>query len=256
MPAKEHQFFRKSRGLIRISDTFNGELQLPKCILQNVLFYFGAIRSPDKHKMRGLTGRFFFQINRHATCRSFPNFEEISITRNGIAHLRHFAPCRRTRRPSGSGSSDCLWLNGIMKRIVILLADDNGAERSGLRKILELEYDLEVIGEAKDGCQAVGMVNKLRPALVLMDVAMPLFNGLQATSRILNADPAAKVLIFSAHSDDAYIVEAINSGATGYLMKQTAADSVCSAIRKVRKRNTFSGRSIPGRLNKGNKKNR
>jgi DNA-binding NarL/FixJ family response regulator len=141
-----------------------------------------------------------------------------------------------------------------MKRITILLADDKGVECSGFRKILELKYDLEVIGEAKDGCQAVEMVNKLRPALVLMDVAMPLFNGLQATSRILNAAPDTKVLIFSAHSDDAYIVATTNSGATGYLMKQITADSVCSAIRKARKRNTFFSPSIPGRLHKGNQK--
>ena len=182
--------------------------------------------------------------------------EEISITQtqNGVANLHHFVLRSGMRCPSGSASSDCLWRNRIMKRIIVLLADDNRVVRREFRKTLELEYDLEVIGEAKDDCQAVAMVNKLRPALVLMDVAMPLFNGLQATSRILNAVPATKVLIFSAHSDEAYIVEAINSGATGYLMKQTAADSVCSAIREVRKRNTFFNPSIPAGSTKGIKK--
>jgi DNA-binding NarL/FixJ family response regulator len=113
-----------------------------------------------------------------------------------------------------------------------------------------------VVGEAKNGCQAVDMVKKLRPALVLMDVAMPLLNGLQATCQILKAFPATKVLILSAHSDDAYIIEAINSGAMGYLIKQTAAESVCSAIREVHKGNTFFSPSIPRRLHKRNGKSR
>jgi DNA-binding NarL/FixJ family response regulator len=137
-----------------------------------------------------------------------------------------------------------------MKRITILLADDNRVGQGKFRTILEPEYDIEVIGEAKDGGQAVDMVNKLRPALVLMDVAMPLFNGLQATCQILNADPTAKVLIFSAYSDDVYILEANQSGATGYLMKQTAANSVGSAIREVRKRKTLFNRPITNHLHK------
>src|ERR1700687_2172243 len=102
-----------------------------------------------------------------------------------------------------------------MKRITVLLADDNGLVRTVFRKILELQDDLEVVGEAKNGRQAVAMVKKLRPALVLMDVAMPLLNGLQATCQILKAFPATKVLMLSAHSDDAYVEDATNSGAMG-----------------------------------------
>ena len=99
------------------------------------------------------------------------------------------------------------------------------------------------------------MVKKLRPALVLMDIAMPLLNGLQATRQILKAAAATtKVLILSAHNDDAYVEEATNSGAMGYLLKQTAADSVCSAIREVQKGNTFFSLSIPSRLHKRNRK--
>ncbi len=137
-----------------------------------------------------------------------------------------------------------------MKRITVLLADDNRVVRSEFKKILELEDDLEVVGEAKNGHEAVALARKLRPALVLMDVAMPLLNGLQAARQILKAVPATKVLMLSAHSDDAYIVEAINSGAMGYLIKQTAADSVCRAIREVQKGNTFFSPSIPIRLHK------
>jgi DNA-binding NarL/FixJ family response regulator len=141
-----------------------------------------------------------------------------------------------------------------MKRITVLLADDNGLVRRDFRKILELEDDLEVVGEAKDGLQAVAMAKKLRPKLVLMDVTMPLLNGLQATCKIIKAVPATKVLMLSAHSDEAYIIEAINSGAVGYLIKQTSADNVCTAIREVQKGNTFFSPSIPRGLYKRNRK--
>jgi DNA-binding NarL/FixJ family response regulator len=141
-----------------------------------------------------------------------------------------------------------------MKRITVLLADDNRVVRSEFRRILEREDDLEVVGEAKNGHQAVVMVKKLRPALVLMDIAMPLLNGLQAARQILKAAHATKVLMLSAHSDDAYVEEATNSGAMGYLLKQTAADSVCPAIREVQKGNTFFSPSISSRLHKRNRK--
>ena len=141
-----------------------------------------------------------------------------------------------------------------IKRITVLLADDNGVVRREFRKILELEDDFEVVGEAKDGHQAVAMVKKLHPALVLMDVTMPLLNGLQATCQILKAVPVTKVLILSAHSDEAYVVGAVNSGAMGYLIKQTSGDNVCTAIREVSKGNTFFSPSIPKRLHKRNRK--
>jgi len=141
-----------------------------------------------------------------------------------------------------------------MKRITVLLADDNRGVRREFRKILEREDDLEVVGEAKDGHEAVALAKKLRPTLVLMDVTMPFLNGLQATCQILKAVPASKVLILSAHNDEAYIVEAVNSGAMGYLIKQTSADCVCHAIREVQKGNTFFSPSIPKRLHKRNRK--
>jgi DNA-binding NarL/FixJ family response regulator len=83
---------------------------------------------------------------------------------------------------------------------------------------------------------------------------MPLLNGLQATCQILKAVPASKVLILSAHSDEAYIVAAVNSGAMGYLIKQTSAGNVCTAIREVHKGNTFFSPSIPKRLHHRNQK--
>jgi len=93
-----------------------------------------------------------------------------------------------------------------MKRITVLMADDNRAMRKSIRKILQCEDDLEVVGEAKNGHEAVAMATRLRPALVLMDVAMPLLNGLRATYQILKAVPATKVLMLSAHGDEGYIV--------------------------------------------------
>jgi DNA-binding NarL/FixJ family response regulator len=140
------------------------------------------------------------------------------------------------------------------KRITVLLADDNALVRTEFKKILALEDDLEVVGEARNGQQAVAMAKKLRPALVLMDVVMPLLNGLQATCQILKAHPASKVLVLSAHSDEAYIAAAVNSGAKGYLIKQTSIDNVCEAIRKVHNGNTFFSPSIPSRLHKVNPK--
>jgi DNA-binding NarL/FixJ family response regulator len=135
-----------------------------------------------------------------------------------------------------------------MKRITVLLAEDHMIVREGFRKMLELEDDLEVVGEAQDGRQAVALVKKLRPAVVLMDIAMPLLNGLEATRQVLKAVPATKVLILSAHSDDAYVEEATNSGAMGFLLKQTSSHVVCEAIREVQKGNTFFSPSVARRL--------
>ena len=122
--------------------------------------------------------------------------------------------------------------------------------REGFRKMLELENDLQVVGEAQDGRQAIAMVKKLRPAVVLMDIAMPLLNGLEATRQVLKAVPATKVLILSAHSDDAYIKSAIESGAVGFLLKQTSTQDVCRAIREVHKGKTFFTPSITRHLDR------
>jgi DNA-binding NarL/FixJ family response regulator len=137
-----------------------------------------------------------------------------------------------------------------MKRITVLLADDNKNLRSEFRKMLECEDDLEVVGEAENGRQAVAMVKTLLAALVLMDISMPLLNGLQATREILLAAPATKVLMLSSHSDDVYVEEAMNSGAMGCLIKQTSSGHVCFAIREIHKGNTFFSPSIPKRLQK------
>src|SRR5271166_1527393 len=136
-----------------------------------------------------------------------------------------------------------------MKRITVLLAEDHMIVREGFRKMLELEADLEVVGEAQDGRQAVALVKKLRPAVVLMDIAMPHLNGLEATRQILSAIPATKVLMLSAHNDDAYVDTAIASGAMGFLLKQSSSHEVCRAIREVHQGKTFFSSAISRRLN-------
>jgi DNA-binding NarL/FixJ family response regulator len=135
-----------------------------------------------------------------------------------------------------------------MKRITVLLADDNAFVRSQYLALLKLEADLEVVGEAKNGQQAVTLVKKLRPAVVLMDVAMPLLNGIEAMRQILVAFPATKVIMLSSHNDDVYIAEAINFGAMGYLIKHTAANCVCQAIREACQGRTFFSPSVPKRF--------
>jgi DNA-binding NarL/FixJ family response regulator len=135
-----------------------------------------------------------------------------------------------------------------MKPITVLLAEDHTIVREGFRRMLELEDDLEVIGEAQDGRQAVALTEKLVPDVVVMDIAMPRLNGLEATRQILKAAPATRILILSAHSDDAYVQNATESGAVGFLLKQTSAHDVCRAIREVHKGNPFFSPSIAKRL--------
>ena len=139
-----------------------------------------------------------------------------------------------------------------MKKITVLLAEDHTIVREGFRKMLELENDIEVIGEAEDGRKAVALAKKLRPAVVLMDIAMPHLNGLEATRQILKAVPATKVLMLSAHSDDAYVKNATESGAAGFLLKQTSAHDVCRAIREVHQGKTFFSPSIAKHFNRLN----
>jgi DNA-binding NarL/FixJ family response regulator len=135
-----------------------------------------------------------------------------------------------------------------MERITVLLAEDHTIVREGLRALLNAQSDIEVVGEAQTGRQAIQLAKRLRPDVVVMDIAMPLLNGLEATRQILKAIPAARVLILSGYSDDEYVRQAVTLGAVGYLLKQTSADSLSSAIREVQKGNTFFSPSIARRV--------
>jgi DNA-binding NarL/FixJ family response regulator len=135
-----------------------------------------------------------------------------------------------------------------MKPITVLLAEDHQIVREGFRSLLKHERDIEVVGEAETGRQAVQLTRKLRPAVVVMDIAMPLLNGLEATRQIHKDFPDTKVLILSAHSDDAYVEQVTELGAAGFLLKQTSSHVLAKAIREVQKGNTFFSPSISKRV--------
>ncbi len=115
----------------------------------------------------------------------------------------------------------------------ILLADDHKVLRSGLRRILEEQPDLEVVGEAGDGREAVDLAHALQPDIVVMDIAMPQMNGMEATRQIVARNPNINVLILSMYSDENYIVQVLRAGARGYLLKDSAEDDLISAVRSV-----------------------
>lgn len=120
-----------------------------------------------------------------------------------------------------------------MNKITVILAEDHTIVREGLRALLKLEDNIEVIAEAEDGRKTVELTRQLRPDVVVMDIAMPLMNGVEATRQILHEMPETKVLILSAHSDDAYVEQVMALGAMGYLIKQSASHVLPEAIRKV-----------------------
>jgi two-component system response regulator NreC len=121
----------------------------------------------------------------------------------------------------------------------ILLADDHNVLRKGLRRILEEQSDLEVVGEASDGRQAVSLAQSLKPDVVVMDIAMPLMNGLEATRQILQKGSGPNVLILSMYSDENYVVQVLPAGARGYLLKDSAEEDLITAVRTVAKGQPF-----------------
>jgi DNA-binding NarL/FixJ family response regulator len=135
-----------------------------------------------------------------------------------------------------------------MKRIAVLLVDDHTVVRQGLRALLESERDLEVVGEAENGRQAVRLAKKIMPDVVVMDVAMPVLNGIEATRQISKELPSTKVLGLTSYGDDEYVTQLMQAGASGFLSKQTAADDLLKAIRQVKDGKTYFSPSIAKRL--------
>jgi DNA-binding NarL/FixJ family response regulator len=126
-----------------------------------------------------------------------------------------------------------------MKKLRILLADDHIVMRTGLRALLERQPNLEVVGESENGRETVELVASLGPDVVVMDVAMPVLNGIEATKTIVNQRPATAVVILSMHADESYVMRALKAGARGYLLKDSAAADLISAIQAVSQNKSF-----------------
>ena len=135
-----------------------------------------------------------------------------------------------------------------MSKITVLLADDHNLVRTALRRVLETTADIEVIGEAENGHQCLSEAKRLHPNLVLLDLAMPKLNGIETTRQICRDLPFTKVLILSTYSDSDHVQKSVQSGAAGYLLKQTAADDVIEAIRQIQSGSAFFSPGIAAHL--------
>jgi DNA-binding NarL/FixJ family response regulator len=130
----------------------------------------------------------------------------------------------------------------------LLIADDHGVVRGGLRLLLDRQPDMEVVGEAADGAEAVAAALAHRPDIAILDVAMPRLTGLQATREIRHLVPEVRVLILSMHDDERYLFEALKAGAAGYVLKQKADQDLVDAVRAVGRGDSFLTNSAMGSL--------
>jgi DNA-binding NarL/FixJ family response regulator len=130
----------------------------------------------------------------------------------------------------------------------ILIADDHRILRQGLRTLIEGDPDLDVLGEAEDGRQAVRLARKLHPDVVIMDVAMPELNGMDATHRIRKENPDTRVLALSMHADHRFVREMLQAGASGYLLKDSAFEELALAIRTVLEGKVYLSPSIQSQV--------
>jgi DNA-binding NarL/FixJ family response regulator len=122
-----------------------------------------------------------------------------------------------------------------MSKIRVLLADDHTVVRQGLKALLTAENDIEVIAEAENGQQAVDLARKMAPDVVIMDLAMPIMNGLASTKQILKSNRLARIIVLSSYSDDECVREMMEAGALGFLMKESASVELAQAVRNVRR---------------------
>lgn len=126
-----------------------------------------------------------------------------------------------------------------MKKLRVLLADDHSVMRTGLRALLERQTDLEIVGETANGRETVEQASALKPDVVVMDVGMPLLNGIEATRMIVSEHPATAVVILSMHADESYVMRALKAGAKGYLLKDSAPADLIGAIHAVSQNKSF-----------------
>lgn len=134
------------------------------------------------------------------------------------------------------------------RNVKIVIADDHQLLREGVKRILNMEKDFEVVGECGDGIQVVELCNSLRPDVVLMDINMPIENGVVATERLKEFFPEIKVIILSIHDDETYVFETLRKGASGYLLKDMEAESLINAIRSVVAGHAFIHPKVTGKL--------
>lgn len=138
--------------------------------------------------------------------------------------------------------------NNNQSPIKIILADDHALFREGLKRILNMEADMEVIAECSDGIQVVELCNEVKPDVVLMDINMPVENGVVATGRMHMLFPEVKVIILSIHDDESYVFETLKNGASGYLLKDMEATDLVNAIRAVSDGNSYIHPKVTGKL--------
>lgn len=131
-----------------------------------------------------------------------------------------------------------------MNTIKVLVAEDHTIVRKGLCALLEAEADIDVVGEAENGRQAVEMVEELNPDVVLMDISMPELNGMDATRQLKKKLPDLKIIILSMHSNEEYIIETLRAGASGYLIKRTAPSELIKAIHAAQEGKSFLSPSV------------
>ena len=133
-----------------------------------------------------------------------------------------------------------------MNKIRILLADDHAVLRAGIRVLLEMQPDMQVVGEAGDGLQTLARVRELQPDIVLMDIGMPGLDGLATTRQIRQANPVTRVLMLTQHENKEYVLPALRVGASGYVLKRAEGDELLNAIRVIHAGGTFLDPSIAG----------
>lgn len=132
--------------------------------------------------------------------------------------------------------------------IKVIICDDQAIIRDGLEMLLKLEKDIEVAGQAQDGAEAVEIVKKTQPDLVLMDLKMPGLNGIEATRQIRTRYPHVKVLVLTTYDDDEWVFDAIRAGASGYLLKDTPREEVIKAVKGTAAGKSFVDPAVAGKL--------
>ncbi|WP_058300354.1 response regulator [Gorillibacterium timonense] len=134
------------------------------------------------------------------------------------------------------------------KTVKLVLADDHQLFREGVKRIINMENDLEVVGECGDGIQVIELCNELKPDIVLMDINMPVENGVAATEKLKEIFPLIKIIILSIHDDESYVFETLRKGASGYLLKDMEAEALINAIRSVVAGHAYIHPKVTGKL--------